>query len=60
MLGDSYGQLEPYTLISGKEREVAVRGSRSDDLDLAFGLQRSEGTDDVPIDRMKQLTQTFR
>src|SRR2546423_7013722 len=50
----AHRQLQPDALVAGEERQVAVRGRGSDDLEAAPLLEAAEGGDEIFVDAPEQ------
>ena len=57
MLLAAHHKLQSDAFVAGEERQVAVRGRRSDDLEAAPLLEAPEGGDQVRVDRPEQRLQ---
>ena len=57
MLPHAHRQLQPDALIAREERQEAMGGGGTDDLDAAARLEPAERGDQVPVEGMKELAQ---
>ncbi len=57
MLLLAHRELQPNAFVPTEQRQVAVRGSRSDDLEAALFLEAAKGGDEISVDSPEQLPQ---
>src|SRR2546430_6688111 len=53
----AHRELQPNAFVPTEQRQVAVRGSRSDDLEAALLPQAAKGGDEISVDSPEQLAQ---
>ena len=60
VLVPSHHQLQSDALVTGEQREIAVRRRRADDLQLSAVLEATEGGQDVRVHRVKQASEAAK